>query len=174
MRVFWASCVLAAFGGVAPGATLETRHYLGEVKLSGPDGRSYGSQVILLEKTHDPDKAVITERAITIKPDGKALEYTVRLKVDGDKFTVSDDSNSVEGGGSLSGPPWKWTYMKGTFTAKNGVTIEDENFLADPSVLTARKTLTGKDGKVMLRMDMTLKAATAATFEILAAAALRK
>lgn len=174
MRTIRTWAVLVAFGGTVVAAPPEVRHYLGEVKLSGPDGKAYGSQVILLEKTHDPDKSEIVERAILVKPDGKAEDHTVRLKVDGDKFTASDAADSIEGGGTLSGPAWKWTHLKGVFAAKNGVRIEDENFLADPSVLTARKTLTGADRKVMLRMDMTLKAVTPATFEILTAAVLKK
>ena len=152
----------------------EALYYLGEAKLSGPDGRSFGSQVILLAKTHDRTKSEITERAILVKPDGKVEDRTVRMAVKGDAVEVSDDAKTVTGAGKLSGPAWKWTYFKGTFKTEKGVQVEDENFMADPSVLTAWKTVTGADGKVLVRMDMTLKTVTPATFEVLAAGLLKK
>ena len=170
--------VVLAVGWAGPAAAAadppDKMYYLGEVKLSGPDGRGFGSQVILLEKTHDRAGSVIVERAILVRADGKAEDRTVRMSVKGNAVTVADDAKTVEGTGELAGPAWKWTYFKGTFTTGKGVRVEDENFMSDPSVLTARKTVTGADGKVLVRMDMTLKAVTPATFEVLAAGLTRK
>ena len=59
----------------------------------------------------------------------------------------------MEGSGTLFGPAWKWTYFKGTFKTTNGIQIEDENFMADDSVGSARKKLTAPDGKVVMYMD---------------------
>lgn len=174
MRRVWALSVATACAGSAWSAAPETWHYLGEIKLSGPDGKSYGSQVMLLEKTYDPERSEASERAILMKPDGKVEDHTVRLKITGDKFTLSASDKSVEGSGTLSGPAWKWTYMKGVFTTKGGIRVEDENFMSDPSVLTARQTVTGPDNKVIVRMDMSLKLITPGTFTILAATALKQ
>src|SRR5262249_38167954 len=149
-------------------ASPEKFYYLGEVKLSSAAGKPMGSQVILVEKIHDPDKATIVERAITVSPDGKAEEYAMRMVVKEDNtFTLSDEARTVEGSGKLFGPAWKWTYFKGTFKARNGVQIDDENFMADDSVGTARKKVTGPDGKVLMYMDMSLKSITPATFAVL-------
>ncbi|HZY90924.1 MAG TPA: hypothetical protein VFE78_39235, partial [Gemmataceae bacterium] len=49
-------------------------YYVGEVKLSSATGKPMGSQAILVEKTHDRDKATIIERAIVVHPDGKVEE----------------------------------------------------------------------------------------------------
>jgi hypothetical protein len=145
------------------------------VKLSSPTGKALGSQVILLEKTHDREKSTIIERAIVVHPDGKVEEFTVRLVVKADNtFTLTDDANKVEGSGKLFGPAWKWTYFKATFKTKNGVTIEDENFIADDSVGAARKKVIGRDKKVLMYMDMSLKGITPKTFEILRAGLLKK
>jgi hypothetical protein len=38
--------------------------FVGEVKLSFPDGKAMGSQAMLVEKIHDPDNALIIEHAI--------------------------------------------------------------------------------------------------------------
>ena len=94
----------------------------------------------------------------------------MRLAVKDDgTFTLTDDARTVEGDGKLFGPAWKWTYFKGTFKAKNGVVIEDENFMADDSVGTARKNVIGPDDKVISYIDMSLKGITPKTFEILRA-----
>jgi hypothetical protein len=156
-------------------AAPEKLYYLGEVKLSSADGKSLGSQVILVEKTHDRDNSAIIERAIVVHPDGKVEDYTVRMAVkDDNTFTLSNDAKTIEGTGTLFGQAWKWTYFKGTFRSKNGVQIDDENFMADESVGTARKKVTGPDGKVLLYMDMSLKAVTPKTFEILQSALTKK
>ena len=144
-------------------------HFVGEVKLSSPDGKPLGSQVILLEKTHDPDKSTITERAIVVSPDGKVDDQIAILTVKEDgSFTLVDQAKTVEGTGKLFGPAWKWTYFKGTFKHISGVVIDDENFMTDDSVGAARKKISGPDGKVIMYMEMSLKGISPATFEILA------
>jgi hypothetical protein len=156
-------------------APVEKLYYLGEVKLSSPSGASMGSQVIMLEKTQDRDNSVIAEKALVIRADGKVEEFTARLAVKEDgTFTYSDDAKLAEGTGALFGPAWKWTYFKGTFKAKNGIVIEDENFMADDSVGTARKKLIGPDNKVFMYMDMSLKSITPKTYEILRASLMKK
>ena len=95
-------------------------------------------------------------------------------RVTGDRFTLEDPKGMVKGSGTVFGPPWKWTYFKGSFEATNGVRIEDENFMADPSVLVARKKLIGPDGKVIGFMDGTAKSITQQTFTILSSSLLKK
>jgi hypothetical protein len=155
-------------------APVEKLYYLGESKLSAPSGTVYGSQVILLEKVLDPDKSLFVERAILVKPDGKAEEFIMNHRVTGNTFTLDDAKGTVKGSGTLFGPAWKWTYFKGTFEVTNGVRIEDENFLADPSVLVARKKIIGPDGKAIGFMDITLKSITPQTFTILSSSLLKK
>jgi hypothetical protein len=175
MRLAMALVVTLLVPAYVLAAEPEKMYYVGEAKLSSPTGQPMGSQVILVEKIHDRDNAVIVERAIVVEQNGTAVERTMRLAVkDDNSFTLSDDAKSVEGGGKLFGPAWKWTYFKGTFKAKNGVQIDDENFLADDSVGTARKKLTGPDNKVFMYMDTTLKSITPKTFEILKAGLLKK
>ena len=153
----------------------EKLHFVGEVKLSSATGQPTGSQVFLVEKTYDRDKSTIIERAIVVHPDGKVEEWTMRLAVkDDNTFTLTDDSKKAEGSGKLFGPAWKWTYFKATYKATNGVQIEDENFMADDSAGTARKKVTGPDGKLLTYMDMTLKGITPKTFEILRTALMKK
>ena len=139
MRVLVAIFITIVLPGICFGAEVEKLYYVGEVKLSDPSGKPYSSQVILLEKVLDPDNSVFVERAIVVKPDGKAEEFIMNHKVKGNTFILNDTKGTVNGSGTLFGPEWKWTYFKGTFESTNGARIEDENFMADPSVLVARK-----------------------------------
>jgi len=175
MRMSIAVLAVILFPFRATAASPEKLHYVGEVKLSTPDGKGMGSQVILLEKTHDRDRSTITERAIIVKPDGKVEEQTMLLAVkDDNTFRLTDAARTVEGTGSLFGPAWKWTYFKGTFKHKSGVVIEDENFMSDDSVITARKKVSLPDGKGIMVMEMSLKGITPKTFDILVAGLTRK
>jgi hypothetical protein len=175
MRTAIALVVAVLVPAWALAAPPEKMYYLGEMKLSSGSGQPLGSQVILLEKVHDRDSTTIVERALVVQPDGKVEEQTMRLAVkDDNTFTLTDDAGTVEGDGKLFGPAWKWTYFKGTFRAKNGVRIEDEDFMSDDSMITARKTVTGPDNKVIMYMDTTVKAITPRTFEILRAGLMKK
>jgi hypothetical protein len=93
---------------------------------------------------------------------------------DDNTFTLVDDAKTVEGTGTLFGPAWKWTYFKATFKAANGVTIDDENYMADDTAITARKKVTAPNGQVVMYMEMTVKAVSPATFEILRAGLMKK
>jgi hypothetical protein len=174
MKVLVAISFTVLLPGICFGADVQKLYYVGEAKLSDPSGKVYGSQVIVLEKVLDPDNSVFVERAIVVKPDGKAEEFTMNHKVKGDTFTLDDPKGMVKGSGTLFGPAWKWTYFRGTFEATNGARIEDENFLADPSVLVARKKISAPDGKVIGFMDVTLKSVTPQTFTILSSGLLKK
>jgi hypothetical protein len=175
MRGAFAAIAVLLVQALAPAATPERLYYLGEIKLTSEDGKSMGSQVILVEKIHDRDNSTIIERAVVVQANGKVDSSTMRLAVKEDNtFTLTDEANKVEGTGKLFGPAWQWTYFKGTFKAKNGVVIEDENFLADDQVGTARKKVIGPDNQVLMYMDMSLKAITPKTFEILRIGLMRK
>jgi hypothetical protein len=155
-------------------ASADSFHYVGEVKLSTSAGQPIGSQVILLEKTYDRDGSVIVERAVVVDATGKADERTMRLQVKQDNtFTLSDEAKTVEGTGTLFGPPWRWTYFKGTWKSTSGIIIDDENFMADDSTITARKKVSGPDGKVVMYMDMSLNRIAPTAFQILKTALLK-
>jgi len=95
--------------GLAPSLAFATPpvklYYVGEAKLNSAAGKSMGSQVYLLEKTLDRDKATITERALIVRENGKAEEWTLRFAVREDNtFTLTEDSKRAQGSGKLFGP----------------------------------------------------------------------
>jgi hypothetical protein len=175
MRTGISLVVILLVPALAPAEPPVKLYYVGEAKVSSADGKAMGSQVYLLEKTLDRDKATITERALIVREDGKAEEWTLRFAVKEDNtFTLTEDSKRAEGSGKLFGPAWKWTYFKATYKTTNGIEVEDENFMADESFGTARQKLTGADGRVLLYMDISLKSVTPKTYEILRAGLLKK
>src|ERR1700730_10071812 len=102
MRTVVSLAVTLLLPALTLAAPLEKLYYLGEIKLSSATGNSMGSQVILLEKTHDRDSSTIIERAVVVQADGKAEEWTMRMAVKGDgTFTLSDDAKKVDGSGTL-------------------------------------------------------------------------
>ena len=155
-------------------AEVQKFYYLCDVKMSSEAGKPIGKSVLLLEKTHDPDKSQIVERAIEVMPGEAGREFVITMKVDGSSFTAADDKGTIRGTGTLFGPAWRWTYFKATFQSTNGVRIEDDNFMTDPTVGCARKKVLSPDGKVLMFMDVTGKAVSQQTFEILADALLKK
>ena len=175
MRMAISMVIVACVPAWALAEPVVKLYYVGEAKLSSAAGEPMGSQVILLEKTWDRDQATVTERAVIVRPNEKAEEWTMRFAVkDDNTFTLKEDSGKAQGSGRLFGPAWKWTYFKATYKTTSGVQVEDENFLADESFGTARQKLTGPDGKVMMYMDLSLKGITPKTYEILRAGLLKK
>lgn len=159
-------CLLPSLAIAAPP---EKFHFIGEAKLSLADGKPFQSQVILLEKIHDRERSQIVERALVVKPDGKVDDEIMILQIsDDNSFTLTDAKKTFEGKGELFGPAWKWTYFKGSFKHNTGIVVEDENFMTDDSVITARKRITGPAGHTLMIMEMSLKSVTPSTFEILA------
>jgi hypothetical protein len=174
MRTLLISWALVAFAQTCVAAEVERSYFIGEAKLSSELGKPLGSQVMLVSKVYDRDKSLLTERAIVVHPDGKVDDYPMNMPIKGDTFTIDDPKKVVEGSGTLFGKPGEWTYLKGTYKATNGVTIDDENFMAAPDIGCARKKLTTADGKVLMYMDIALKSTSREAFEILAAALVKK
>jgi hypothetical protein len=174
MKTLLVVCAGILLAQTCAAAEIEKSYFVGEIKLSNESGQSLGSQAILASRVYDRDRNLMTERAIIVKPDGTVDDYPMNMHVKGNAFTLDDPKKVVEGSGTLFGPAWHWTYFKATYKAANGVVIEDENFIAAPDVGAARKRISAPDGKFVMYMDMTLKATTPETFEILSTALLKK
>ncbi len=174
MKTLIIGSTIIAFTQICTAAELQRSYFIGEVKLSNESGKPIGSQAILVSKVYDPDKNLLTMRAIVVQSDGKVDDYPMNMPIQGDTFTIDDPKKVVEGSGTLFGKTGEWTYLKGTYKAANGVTIDDEDFMASPDIGCARKKLTTPDGKVLMYMDHALKSTSRETFEILAGALVKK
>jgi len=161
------ACLVSNTCGAEP---IEKFYYVGEIKLSSPTGRPMGSQAFLIEKTHDPDNNAIIERAVVVAADGTVGDYIMDMKVSGTAFSLSDRKGTAKGTGELFGPAWHWTYFKADYRSSNGVRITDENFMTDPSMITARKQVSAPDGKPIMYMEGSFKSITPQTFQLLSSA----
>ncbi len=174
MRNLFALMICLVSTGICAAAEVERSYFVGEVKLSSESGQPLESQAMLAERAYDPDHNLIKERAVVVEADGTVNDYPMNMIVKGDSFTLDDPKKFVEGSGTLFGPAWHWTYFKGSYKAKNGASIDDQDFLAAPDIGVARKTISGPDGKVIMIMDVTLKSTTKETYEILSSALLKE
>lgn len=174
MKTLFISSAIIVAAQICGAAEVQRSYFIGEAKLSTESGKPIGSQAILVSKIYDADKNLLTERAIVVHSDGKVDDYPMNLSIKGDTFTIDDPKKAVEGSGTLFGKPGEWKYLKGTYKASNGVTIDDENFMASPDIGCARKRLTTPDGKVLMYMDLALKSTSRETFETLAAALVKE
>ncbi len=174
MRILFALMIGAVSAGICSAAEVERTYFVGDVKLSSESGQSLGSQAMLAERAYDPDHNLIKERAMVVEADGTVNDYPMNMIVKGNSFTLDDPKKFVEGSGTLFGPAWHWTYFKGSYKAKNGVSIDDQDFACASDIGVARKTISGPDGKVIMIMDVALKSTTKETYEILTSALLKK
>jgi hypothetical protein len=174
MRNLFALMICLVPTGICAAAEVERSYFVGEIKLSSESGQPLGSQAMLAERAYDPDHNVIKARAVVVEADGTVNDYPMNMIVKGDSFTLDDPKKFVEGSGTLFGPARHWTYFKGSYKAKNGASIDDQDYIAAPDIGVARKTISGPDGKVIMIMDVTLKSTTKETYEILSSALLKK
>ena len=85
-----------------------TTYYLGEVKMSSPTGRPFGSSISLVKRSIFPAENKIVEIVASIET-REVKEYTTVFEIKGSDFTVKDQEGTFSGGGKLTGPAWAWT-----------------------------------------------------------------
>src|SRR5262249_21119969 len=145
---------------------VETSYYLGESKMTTPDGKLIRTSLSLVKRVVNEKESRIEEHVLSVgEKDSKA--FVVTLEVKGSKFTVSERSGSFTGDGELVGEAWKWTEWKSvTKLAGGAVTVTSEDKLTERG-LSAKKAFTGADGKVALRFEDELAPISRKTYEIL-------
>lgn len=85
-----------------------------------------------------------------------AKSFHVVMKVDGDHFTMTEDSGAFSGTGTLVGSPWAWTSWTSTSEIPNAaITVESSDELTDTG-MTASKQIK-KEGKVVASTTDDLK-----------------
>ena len=132
----------------APGST----YYLGEQTLSDPQGKTLSVEALFVERREDRAAGLIVERARAVQPKKCLDDHTATLHVTGNHFTMTEDTGTTTGRGDFFGPAWQWHSFRATFTHSSGVRIEDVNYMMDPSVLVAHKTIYAANGKEILQM----------------------
>jgi len=91
------------------------------------------------------------------------------LTVKGQNFTIKDSLATMTGTGTLQGPVWAWTFLSGdNVITASGMTIHDEDYMADQNNIAYRKTYCGPDVKTeVMHSDALLKSISKETFDFL-------
>ena len=104
-----------------PGAAKAT-YYLGESRVTTPDGRPVGHLVLLVKREQFPAQAKIVETMLMLSsnPREPATEYVSIFTVEGSTFQMKEQGGSFAGKGELSGKPWEWTAWTTTTQTAGG------------------------------------------------------
>jgi hypothetical protein len=86
---------------------LETSYFLGESKMTTPDGKPVRTSLVLAKRVVNQAASRIEEHVLSVnEKDSKA--FVVVQEVKGKKFTLTERSGSFSGEGELVGETWKW------------------------------------------------------------------
>jgi hypothetical protein len=180
MRFFKISILMltlaaGVYAQTTPAAQEQIMYLLGEVKMSSPQGQSYGSSISLVKRTLKPAENKIVEQVLSVDARQAAQEYTTVFVVKDGKFTVKDDEKTFEGEGELTGKAWNWTGWKYTVNMlgerKGKVIAED---VLTESGLTVKKSFYSPDGALRVVFSEELKPVSKEMYEILRAKLLPK
>jgi len=145
---------------------VETTYYLGESRMSIPDGKLVRTSLSLVKRVVSRKDNRIEEHVLSVdERDSKV--FVVTLEVKGSSFIVSERSGAFTGEGELVGEAWKWKEWKSVTKLAGGAgTVTSEDKLTDQG-LSGKKAFTGADGKVVLRFEDVLTSISPKTYEIL-------
>ena len=170
----WLVAAYAAFvvlmGGRSSAAAepmeVETSYYLGESKMTTPDGKLIRTSLSLVKRVVNKKESRIEEHVLSVS-DKDSKAFVVTLEVKGSRFTVSERSKSFTGEGELVGEAWKWKEWKSVTRLAGGAgTVTSEDKITDRG-LTAKKSFAGADGKIVLLFDESLSPISPKTYEVL-------
>jgi hypothetical protein len=121
----------------ASAETAKTLYYVGEAittAKSNVDRHAY-----ILARTIDSDANTITEKVVSFQR-SSYVENSSVMKINQNQFTMTEATGNVTGGGTLTGTPWNWTFLRGEFKVqKYNMRIVDFNFFADPNFIAGHK-----------------------------------
>jgi len=94
-----------------------------------------------------------------------------RMKVEGDRFTLSEASKALEGAGTLVGGAWHWTGWTSHARLADGTTVDATDTLTSTG-LTSEKTIQDASGKTVKTVTETYVSITPDAYEALRASVL--
>jgi hypothetical protein len=161
-------------------AGADTQYWLGEQIMTSATGVPLPDQntTILVERTLNEAQNLYAERAVQLNPRLKmVVDVTITLNVTGSNFTATDSLGTMTGNGSLTGAPWKWTYLSADYFNKNTgrKIMRDEDFMSDPNSLFSRKVFFAADGVTPDKYcDVTVHPITIEMFDTIVDAVLQR
>ena len=132
----FAVCCMGA-SVTASAQTAKTRYYVGEsitTVRSNVERHAY-----IVARTTDSDANTITEKVVSFQR-SSYVENSSVMKINQNQLTLTESTGTVTGGGTLTGTPWNWTFLRAEFKVqKSTMRIVDFNFLADTNFIAGHK-----------------------------------
>jgi hypothetical protein len=121
----------------ASAETAKTLYYVGEAITTA--GSNVERHAYIVARTTDPNSNTITEKVVSFER-SSYVENSSLMKISQNQFTMTVSTGTVTGGGTLTGAPWNWTFLRAEFKVERaGMRIVDFNFLADPNFIAGHK-----------------------------------
>jgi hypothetical protein len=115
----------------------KTVYYVGEAATTR--GANVERHTYILARTTDPEANTIAEKVVSFQGTTYVENFSV-MRISQNQITMTESTGTVTGGGTLTGKPWNWTFLRAEFKVpKQNMRIVDYNFLADPSSLAGHK-----------------------------------
>ena len=122
-----------------PAFSATTLFYTGEAIST--KGTSVERHRYLLARTSDEQKNTIEEKVVSFQRDHYKENASV-MKIDGNNFSMTEDTKTITGNGEFTGLPWQWTFLRAEFsmaTPQFKMRIVDYNFLGDETTIAGHK-----------------------------------
>jgi hypothetical protein len=162
-----ALAALATSARAADPPPATTDYFVGESRMTTPDGKPVRSTITLVKRELRPADGHVVETVATVPAEGPVREFVTVLMVTKNKFTLTVEGDGLTGEGELTGEEWKWTQWKSTTKLAGGRgTVVSEDRLTDRG-LTVRKELRGPDGKVQFVFHEELPRVSKEAYDIL-------
>ena len=167
--VFLLGIALASTAPLVVAAEDQTAYFLGEVRISAPNGQVVGNSLSLVKRTLKPVENRIIEVVASIDLSKPAKEFTTVFEVDGSRFVMKDAEGTFTGSGELTGTAWQWTGWKYEVEFTGGPArgrLKGEDVLGAGG-LTAKKWFMSPDGVVRAQFAEELSPVSRAVYDIL-------
>ena len=122
---------------MASAETAKTLYYVGEAITTA--GSNVERHAYIVARTTDPDANTITEKVVSFQR-SSYVENSSVMKINQNQFTMTTSTGTVTGGGTFTGTPWNWTFLRAELKVqKSSMRIVDFNFLADRNLIAGHK-----------------------------------
>ena len=150
----------------ASAETAKTLYYVGEaITTAGPNVQRHA---YILARTIDQDANTISEKVVSFQR-SSYVENSSVIKINQNQFTMTVPAGTVTGGGTLTGKPWNWTFLRGEFKVERAnMRIVDYNIFADPNVIAGHKDFYMTNGGVenlIMQEDVVLRLVDQSAYE---------
>ena len=144
----------------------KTLFYVGEAVTTV--GTTVERHPYILARTSDPSTNTISEKVVSFQR-STYVENSSVLNVLQSQFTMTESTGTVSGGGTLTGSPWNWTFLRAAFkVSKFNMRIVDYNFFVDPNSIAGHKDFyiaQGDTESLFLQEDVILRLVEQAVYE---------